>query len=220
MLEQQKQMMQELGYTIVDKPFGYSDRRTVYLMITPEGRTLEIYANWQDLDADYTAGLIPVGTEGGVDIADQIDKFTGYGGPGYDFDALWEFQPTAGSYGWIIFIIVCLIIGYVATWILQSIDSILHPCKPEEYIAGGKKIIINPDCSRWELDLATGNVKSLGGGTNDWIILIVLAVVAIGGIWLISQSGLMKGLGGGGGPRRFFSGGGVSASSEPIYSDF
>jgi hypothetical protein len=216
--EQQKQIMQNLGYVYEDKPAEYSDRRTAYLLTTPDGKTLEVYANWADLDADYMAGLIPVGTEGGVDVTSTVDYWTGYGGPGYNADAIWQFVPTAsadverrGFFAWILFIFAIIIVGVVATWILGSINSLLHPCKPTEYTAGGKKIVINPDCSRWELDLATGDVKSLGGGTNDWVILIVLAVVAIGGIWLISQSGILKGIGGGGGSRPSSSGGGGSA---------
>ena len=205
------QAMESLGCKIELKPVGYSQKNTTYLLTLPDGRTLETYANWVDMQYDYDAGLIHEGDEGGVAISNPEDFLNG---PGDTFDNIWDYQdlPEAGegsfAFHWILFIFAMIIFGFVATWIFGSIDSILHPCTPSMTdIGANKKLIVEPNCHTYTLDIVTGEVKQVSGGTNDWIILVVLGVVAVAGIWLLSSSGILKGIGGssgsssgGGGP--------------------
>jgi len=176
-------MMKSIGYAIQPKPLNYSGRRTTFLAITPEGKTLEVYEDWVDFNTDYETGLIPIGWEGSVQITNGDEWING---PGIGSNGVWEHytELSAGGYpiDWLILLAIVIAAGILANIIVYQIDKLLHPCEPlQTPLPNNRKEIQDPDCTKYILDLETGRIIEQFGGTS-WVPLVIwgaLAVVAI-----------------------------------------
>lgn len=193
-----------------DMPYKGTD----YILISPDGYVFADYDSWQHVKQAYDQGYIVEGD--GIALPDhgnhEPDTPT-------ELQVIWDgsgsnYSDPYALFPWIylVYFAITLIIGLTIIGVMWKIESILHPCPPSDVAVDGdenKRYVTTPTCDKYVLDLITGDTKKLVSN-DDWLQWVIIGVVVIAGIWLISESGILKGAGSkaSGWLGRRFSGGG------------
>jgi len=195
-----RQLLQSQGFNIIDIPFDLS-MKTDMLCRHPDGRTLYLYPDWYSVPYDQIAH----GTDFDVAVSPNIYYPQNFN---YYFSAESTGLNQYGEKSLIcadlitcaVFLGICLLVATGLALATMIISLAIHaPCGTEPKvmeISACEKAITKPDCSTATFNecfdengdgIYEGKYTSGWSGGQDWVKWIVIAAVAIGGVYIAAK---------------------------------